>query len=772
MERDLGRGEAGLMNPSLQAPRVSVLMAVYNGSVFLRAAIDSVLAQTYRDFEFVIVDDGSSDTSRHIVESYRDPRIRLHALSRNGGLTAALNIGLDLCRGEFVARMDADDMCHPKRLAQQVCYMDHHPEVGILGTAMWVMDGGGRVTDFAPLPEDDAAIRFLSLTRNPFHHPTVMLRRDILERHGLRYGGRFGANEDFDLWSRLLPLTRGANLRRPLLWYRVHGSNVSINRLAEQQSASVEICRQRQREELGGEPLDAERLYQIFDTIHGSRLSGRGRIADAEAAIDHYLSFGERMAKRARGANRGIKAWAAAGALRAWTIRHIKRGRPSLLRRILKLSPLSPLHLLRLDGLTVPLKLWEMTGWRRPRSADGRGHLLVVVSSLRIGGTERHLGTVLPALVERGWTVSVVRLAEDGPIGERLSTAGISVLDGTVRTSWALWLPRPFRGGVALLLQAFPLVRHIQRRERCVVHAFLPTPVTISGIACALIAHKPFICSRRALNHYQRHNARAAQIERFFMRRATAVLGNSAAVMKNLRDEGVPPKRLGLIYNGIVTSGSDEDRETVRVRENLAHDAVVLIAVANLIRYKGFFDLIEALVLASARMSRNWTLLCVGRDDQGLSSQLMTRAMAGGIGDRIRLLGERHDVSSLFVCADVAISSSHEEGFSNSIIEAMCAGLPVIATNVGGSPEAVVDCKTGLLVPPAQPEAIAEAIVSLVQDDELRRRLGQASAARARAYFSMDECVSRYDHLYRAVLANPAVEIADIVMPTALTESA
>lgn len=123
-------------------------MAVYNGAVYLREAIDSVLAQTYGDFEFVIVDDGSSDESVRIVRSYADPRIKLHVAPQNMGQTTALNVGLRLCEGEYVARMDGDDVCRPDRFARQATALDADPALGIVGSAVWIVDGRGRILDF------------------------------------------------------------------------------------------------------------------------------------------------------------------------------------------------------------------------------------------------------------------------------------------------------------------------------------------------------------------------------------------------------------------------------------------------------------------------------------------------------------------------------------------------------------------------------------------------------------------------------------------------
>lgn len=215
------------------APRVTVLMSVYNGARFLRLALESILAQTFRDFEFVIVDDGSTDGSLDILNSYGDVRLRIVSNDHNLGLTASLNKGLGCARGEFVARQDADDVSHPCRLAKQVLFLDQHPAYALVGTQARYIDAWGRPSvsplwQKATTPE---AIRLQSLFDNPFFHTSVLFRRAIVWENLRGYDPGFRTSQDFELWSRLLKQFDGANLSDVLVDQRYHVQSVSASYL-------------------------------------------------------------------------------------------------------------------------------------------------------------------------------------------------------------------------------------------------------------------------------------------------------------------------------------------------------------------------------------------------------------------------------------------------------------------------------------------------------------------------------------------------------------
>jgi glycosyltransferase involved in cell wall biosynthesis len=204
---------------------VSVLMPVYNAEVYLRDAMSSVFAQTFRDFELIVVDDGSTDSTASILEACGDSRLRVLRNQGNLGVIASLNRGLEWARGEFIARMDADDFCYPNRLAVQIEFMKRRPEIGVVGA--WYRPIGARRFRMVRLPATHEDICAWLPFHCPIAHPTTVLRRKVLVSNKLNYDLEYRHAEDYDLWSRAAHVTRLANIPQALLRYRVHLDQVT-----------------------------------------------------------------------------------------------------------------------------------------------------------------------------------------------------------------------------------------------------------------------------------------------------------------------------------------------------------------------------------------------------------------------------------------------------------------------------------------------------------------------------------------------------------------
>jgi glycosyltransferase involved in cell wall biosynthesis len=255
-------------------PKVSVIMSVLNGDKYLNEAIESILNQTFTDFEFIIINDGSEDKTRDILEFYTDPRIRLFHQNKMG-LTKSLNKALSLSTGKYIARQDADDVSLPNRLQQQVYLLDNQSEVVIVGSDCYLIDETGSAIGIWHYPVSDTDIRWQMLFHSSFVHTGVMIRKDTLHKNKLSYDDRMVYSQDYGLWSQLLLYGHGLNMEIPLIKYRVHLNAISH--------------------------IFNERQKTIADQISLSNLERLGvniSVKDVSTLRDWYKKFPQRLNKQ------------------------------------------------------------------------------------------------------------------------------------------------------------------------------------------------------------------------------------------------------------------------------------------------------------------------------------------------------------------------------------------------------------------------------------------------------------------------------------------
>ncbi len=207
------------------SPEITVLMPAYNAQQYLRPAVESILNQSFSDFEFIVIDDGSTDDTARIIASYADPRIRFYQQA-NEGLSRTLNRGISLAHGTYIARQDADDVSMPQRFTAQIEFMKRHADIAMVGTAaeIWVEDRpGGR---YHHHPCDPAQLAFAMLFDNYFVHSSVMIRRAVLDDIGGYSAEKSRQPEDFELWSRISRKYPVANLPEVLQIYRERGGSI------------------------------------------------------------------------------------------------------------------------------------------------------------------------------------------------------------------------------------------------------------------------------------------------------------------------------------------------------------------------------------------------------------------------------------------------------------------------------------------------------------------------------------------------------------------
>ncbi len=210
----------------MKNPKLSVVMPVFNSEKYLKQSVKSVLNQTYKDFEFIIINDGSTDKTLSIIKTFKDSRIKIISNKKNLGVAKSLNLGLKKSKGEYVARFDGDDISFPDRFETQVNFLNKNKEYVLVGSQADLIDGKGNLIRKTSLPESDLKIRNKIIFRNPIIHPSVMFRKNVVF-YLKGYREIFNGAEDYDLWFRLLKFGKFKNFSTPLIKRRWHSEVVT-----------------------------------------------------------------------------------------------------------------------------------------------------------------------------------------------------------------------------------------------------------------------------------------------------------------------------------------------------------------------------------------------------------------------------------------------------------------------------------------------------------------------------------------------------------------
>lgn len=284
-------------------PRVSVVMPVFNGEAYLAAAIRSILSQTLRDLELIVIDGGSTDQTVAIATGSGDDRVRVVAHSGRCGLVDSLNEGLDAARGIFIARMDADDIAYPERLERQVAFMERNEDLVASGT--FAAEFGRRRNRLYSFPVAREDVQAMALFECPLAHPTVVLRKSMLALHQLRYSTEFKVCEDWELWCRVLSHGAIGMLPECLLLYRYHERSIS-RQAATRIADTAHVIDKNNMRRLGLESHPQLRWHRFLAAAHkctelgyawdGSALGGW--IEALLAAVDQARVFDARSVRR------------------------------------------------------------------------------------------------------------------------------------------------------------------------------------------------------------------------------------------------------------------------------------------------------------------------------------------------------------------------------------------------------------------------------------------------------------------------------------------
>jgi glycosyltransferase involved in cell wall biosynthesis/GT2 family glycosyltransferase len=710
-------------------PHVSVVIAAHDAAATLGAAVGSVLRQTVRELEVVVVDDGSSDDTPELLSRVTDPRLLVVRNDRRQGLAASLNRGLDTARARWVARLDADDVALPERLETQLARLDVARPPALLGSAVLEFREELRVGGVHEAPLGPTGVRWHALFGAPVFHPTVLVDRELLDRHGLRYETGFDESEDYDLWTRVLAHGEGDNVRQPLVLRRVHPGQASKRRRDLQRSLQRQVALR----EIGvlAPRLDPGAALLAWRAGVGDELASDEAGLAADALLELLAVFSDRH----RGAvGLSVARSSTARALARVAVAADTVAKPGIARRALELDAGLPLAIAaaRARRALVRQRL-------RPRAE----RLLADLHARWPEGEQRPV---------RVTVVSPEPTPYRSPLFDRIAArpeVELTVIYAGETVAGRTWQVEPRHPSIVLDGVRVPGVRRALR------HDYPVTPDVLRALRDAdpdvVVAHGwSTFASQAAIVWSRRHGipyvllvsshdavdrARWRQAVRRpivppVVRGAWGGLALGTLSRESLVAHGLPPSRVRLFANTIDVGAVGEQaarlaatRPALREALGLRADDVAVLSAGRLAPEKAHDTLIHAVAaVEEAALS----LVIAG---EGPERAVLER-LAGELGVRLTLTGDLpwERLLEAYVAADVFALLSTWEPWGVVVNEAAACGLPlVLSDGVGAAPDLLRDGENGTLVPAGDVTATAAALRRLAADPALRETQGARS---------------------------------------------
>ena len=373
--------------------------------------------------------------------------------------------------------------------------------------------------------------------------------------------------------------------------------------------------------------------------------------------------------------------------------------------------------------------------------SDGKGRVVRVVSDLPYGGVERRLLSLLPRLRSLGWEVSVVCIREAGQMAPLFAQEGISVEVIPFRSRWS---PRSLN----------QLARWLRQAHINIVHTHMYRCNTSGTVAARLAGVKAAVSNVHNINEWD--DAKQLFVERMLARYKDKIITVSEGVRRNyLERTRISPGKVITIHNGVDLEPFRDTPFDAKLAAELGikEGERVVSVLARLVEQKRHVDFL-AMAAHVLKVLPSVKFLIAGKGK--LRSELERQASELGISDRVIFAGHRSDIPSLLALTDVMVMCSDKEGFSNSLLEAMAAGVPTVATDVGGNAEAIIDFESGLIVPTRRPDVLAKRVLALLTDHVLHKSISSKAKARA-SLFSLERMCEKTDSLYTAMLSNAKI---------------
>lgn len=735
--------------------RVSIIIPLYNKAPYLRRALDSIAAQTLADFEVIVVDDGSTDDGAAIVVNYSDARFRM-IRQLNAGPGAARNAGLAQAQGEFIAFLDADDAWLPNYLQENVSQLEslglevvsltsgyiEYPSGQSL-ESMWRKRGLTNGTQRLTADTEPSLVVSMLAYMSPC---STVTRAEVLRRWGGFYDrDKCGFGEDAYLWLKVLLNETVAFNLKPLAQFHREASGLSKN-------------------------LNGSRPVEPF-------LKDPSEIdAACPPALRNLL--GEVLA---------IRAAKTACVLGYWG--HWREARALTRRFTGTKNWLLPYHA---SAVVCSTPVGSVLGasWRlmsKPFVASQNGHSVMIETKPRVRTPDSKLKIL--AVVEATTVNAVAKnMFEFHRAANELAqqSAGFPVVelslvtfDRGVGASGAVARPagrapsdnefvvaaREAGIEVDVIPERGRFDRSVIRTLRKIVELRSPDVIVTHQVKSHFLMNVshlgqkyPWVAFNHGYTTTDRKMLLYNRLDRWSLPKADRVVTVCNAFAQKLVKMGVPRERIHIQHNSIrpEPAVNVEEMHALRRRFGVEEGARMILTVGRLSKEKAQIDLLHAFKkLSETHGEINARLVIVG--DGPESKPLEAAAAALGLGDRVIFAGQVNNVQAYFAAADVLVNPSHSEGSPYVLLEAMAAGLPIVATAVGGVPEMVENNETALLVSASDPHAMADAIARMLSDEKLAGQLADNASKLVSSRFSPEAYVRSLTEIYRAVINSQTV---------------
>jgi len=701
--------------------QVSVIIPTYNQADYICDAIKSVLNQTYEDFEIMVIDDGSTDNTKDVLTEY-NRKIR-YLYQENQGAASARNLGIRESKAEYVAFLDSDDLWFPDKLAIQMDVFNKKPDMGLVCSSCIEFDKD-KEANYIIRPRNYRGCSFGDLfIENFIQTSTAVVKREVFEKAGLFDEGLKVA-EDYDMWLRIAKFYPIHFMKEPLVKYRVNQRG-----LLKTQSYRI-----------NQEHIYIFKKYLQDNEIQISKSLRQQRLAKEYYKLGKINFYNSNIIEAKNNIAKAI----------------------SISKSVGLIFKDSHKHFLKLIGLLKPyfvllgLTFFSMFRKNKPKESEAK-NILYLEGGTGFGGSGNSLFGLLKNIDKNKFNPLVVTF-NDGPQFQKIHNLGIKMIKLNLnetepedKNGILSYLKFGFDFLFNILPISLKLIRIIKKNKIDLVHINTNIISGIPAILASKITRIPCICHiRQTRGLIKREVFLTRWIDKFI------VLNKDA---KEILKKDIPKERLSLIYDGINLKEFEigEDRKTELKKEfNLDKSPFVGI-VGRLVEGKGYDDFIKSAEII-IKQKPDVKFVIVGSDptkEKIIENELRDLVDRLDLNSHIIFTGWRNDISALISTFDILVqSSSFPEGFGLTCIEAMALAKPVVATNIPGPSEIVVDGKTGFLVPPKNPSALAEAILKLLNNAVLAKKIGESGRKRAEELFDIRKNVRQIEDIYENVFNN------------------